>query len=643
MYKYFNASDEKNLFETTKRLKAICLKEGDERLFYKAWGNEAIFTCNKKNRQSGLQMAQDIQEYAKKHDSKYGLYVATYLSGSMLSNIHQYESAKEHLLKALEYKNLYLPDENTASIYITLGRIELNNNEFDKTINYTQKVIDDSKSIPHHKCAASSLKCLAYVGKKDTANFLNAYKEHQALKAKYNADDNFEPLVHTYEAMYRKDYEEALRRVDLIPTKSNKYSIKSIIYADMGDFKKAYFYHREYKSYMDSVNTKETQRKAYEYAAQLDVTRSETESKDLRLRNQQLTIDQQKNELQKRQLEDESMQLKLRNADIELANAAARRENDSLTSYNQELQISEYQSKVEAQEHAYRARKTRERFLILIGLLSVATLAYLYWRRKKQIKKLEAVNQQLVELEQAEREARLDAEHALKVKQNFIQNISHEVRTPLNSIFGFTQVLTMPGLDLPQDEKDKLCQRIATSTNLLTDVVDKMIELSHFDSMKSIDRKDTINPADTCRKMVEEFQSKANDGVELRFVNSLPEGYTMRTNRQCLEKVLRHLLDNATKFTKHGEIVVRASMQNMPTFTVSDTGPGIPEENRDTVFEPFFDTGEQIKTTGMGLSICRTICQLLGGEIGLDTHYTDGCRIKFKIEDADNSTLSQHV
>jgi len=631
MYKYFNAGKQKEFFETTKRLKAICQKEGDEKLFYKAWGNEAIFTSNRKNRQGGLTIAQQIQEYAQKHDSKYGLYTATYISGSMLSNIGQHENAKSHLEKALEYRNRYLPEENVAPIYITLGRIVLNEHKYDKCLGYIEKVLDDPKSIPQHKSAALSMKCLASFGMQDTLTFTKTYKEHAELKKKYNVNDNFEGLVEVYRAMMQGQYEEALEYANKLTTESNRYNLKSRIYEQMGDYKNALRYHRKYKSFMDSINNNEIGRQSYEYAAQLDIARSENESKDLRLRNQQLKINQQKSELERRKLEDESMQLKLKNADIELANAAARRDNDSLTAYNQELQISEYQSKMEAQEQAQRARRTREAFLVLIAALTIATLAFLYWRRRSQIKQLKAVNLQLEQAEHAEREARLEAEHALQVKKNFIQNISHEVRTPLNSIYGFTQILTMPGIDLPQSEKDNLCQRIATSTNILTDVVDKMIELSHYDSMKTLEQNDRIDPSDLCQRLAEEYQAKADEGVTVRFANNLPASYTMLTNRGALEKVFRHLLDNAVKFTKKGEITIRAAVQGQPTFTVSDTGPGIPKEAQETIFEPFFDTGEQIKTTGMGLSICQTICNLLGGEIALDQTYTDGCCIRFNV------------
>jgi len=145
-----------------------------------------------------------------------------------------------------------------------------------------------------------------------------------------------------------------------------------------------------------------------------------------------------------------------------------------------------------------------------------------------------------------------------------------------------------------------------------------------------MEKIDEVNVAQLCNKIVAEYEPKAEEkGLTLNAMTDLPADCVMTTNRNGLDQILRQLLDNAVKYTDKGGITVSAS-NNTPdklTLTVSDTGPGIPVENSETVFEPFYDTGGQVKTTGMGLSICRTICNLLEGNIRVDNSYKRGCRM----------------
>jgi len=145
-----------------------------------------------------------------------------------------------------------------------------------------------------------------------------------------------------------------------------------------------------------------------------------------------------------------------------------------------------------------------------------------------------------------------------------------------------------------------------------------------------MEKIDEVNVAQLCDKIIAEYRPKVEGkGLTLTALLNLPADCVMTTNRNGINQVLRHLLDNAMKYTGKGGITVSASNDtpNQLTFAVSDTGPGIPVENCEKVFEPFYDTGGQVKTTGMGLSICRTICNLLEGDIRVDNSYKGGCRM----------------
>ena len=629
MYKYYGTKQKDSLFAATTKLKEVCLKEGDEKLFYKTWANELLYTFNNSSRTEGLKGAEAMKEYAQKVNSNYGIYTSIYLSGSFLLSLRQKKLAKQHMETALDYLHKYFPDESPASIYLTMARIGLSEKDMKEAMKYSKKVMDNPKSALHHRTAAMAIYGLAAYDLGDSATFVNTCKERIALEEQNNYHDNFDELVETYLAMQNHDYDKAEDMAKHAKTKSSMHSLLSKIYEKTQDYKKAYYNLKAYKNYLDSANTVELNRRSVEYATDLDLVKAENEAKDLRLKNQQLQIAKVKGELERKQLAEEAMTLQLRNADIELRNAAARQENDSLLTYNQQLQIKQYESDMTAQKEREKTRRTRTYAVLLLAILGGIFFAYLYYRRQKQVKELQEMNARL-------EEARKEAELALQIKRNFINNISHEIRTPLNSISGFAQILTSSmGDEFSHEERRSICQRINESTDVLTDVIDKMIELSHYDSMVSIEKVDKVDIISLCRKMADEFSgAAAKKGLKINLTTDINDGDEIVTNKSCVEQVFRHLLDNAVKFTTAGSVTIEASDRKDDekiTFSVSDTGPGIPAEKADKVFEPFVDTGEEVKTTGMGLSICRTICKLLGGEILLDQTYKEGCRIVFTL------------
>lgn len=220
-----------------------------------------------------------------------------------------------------------------------------------------------------------------------------------------------------------------------------------------------------------------------------------------------------------------------------------------------------------------------------------------------------------------------------QTKQNFLNNISHEMRTPLNAIVGFSQVLLTPGLELTDEEYDDMEKRIRESSKLLTDIVDKMIELSYYDTMSEVERIDTVELKTLCKEVMYGYLSSVKPDVKLRLTDDGGAVYTVVTNRDILQRVLRHLMDNAVKFTEKGEIVMGIYLLKTGgiTISVTDTGCGIPESRRKEVFELFSETGEQVRTTGMGLNICRTMMRLLQGTISLDENYKLGTRMLINI------------
>ena len=257
----------------------------------------------------------------------------------------------------------------------------------------------------------------------------------------------------------------------------------------------------------------------------------------------------------------------------------------------------------------------------LIGLTSVYIFVYLMGRRRL-LRKIWASNRQLkVALEKAEGSDRM--------KSAFIRSMSHEIRTPLNAVSGFSQVLCNPNFELDDEEKHDMEMRISKNVNQITNIINEMLELSKSESETSIDEgeKQQVCCNDLGRKALEDIRGKQYSGVEFRFTSEVDDAFTVHTNANRLMVALRHLLDNAAKFTDTGYVELSIAKQvDRILFYVTDTGVGIKEEDRERIFETFSKIDDFKEGLGLGLPICRRLITSLGGEVQLDPTYSQGCR-----------------
>lgn len=289
MYRYFSSSESDSFMLVTDRLIEACREAGksQERLFYKAWANEAIYYFTKIDRTRGLDMAQQIHDYAQQHDSKFGLYTSTYALSTMQSTLHRYDQAKRGFLEAIDYQHRFFPDESAAAPYLGLAKIYVNLKQPEKVLDCARHALAEPGIIKQHQLTAWSYICIALKSEKYTKEEFNrAYTERERVKREYGHDDNFGEYVNFQHAYKNGKLEEALEIAKRMKSITDQRNLLSITYAKMGDYKQAYLWHKRYKEYQDSVNTAEVQQLSYEYASQLDVSRAENETKDLRLSKQ---------------------------------------------------------------------------------------------------------------------------------------------------------------------------------------------------------------------------------------------------------------------------------------------------------------------------------------------------------------------
>lgn len=232
------------------------------------------------------------------------------------------------------------------------------------------------------------------------------------------------------------------------------------------------------------------------------------------------------------------------------------------------------------------------------------------------------------------------AKASSKMKTEFVRNISHEIRTPLNILSGFTQILTTPGIDLPESEKADIQERVEENTDRITKLVDRMLELSDISSEAIIERSDKTNVKKIVELSIEQSGIKlhtlpenADSKVKFEVVNNQPtDSVALITNELYAIRALSQILENAVKFTYEGSITLKTEYtENHLRFIVEDTGIGISADQADHVFEEFVQLDDFADGTGIGLTVARSIAQRMGGDLWLDTKYTQGSRFIFEL------------
>lgn len=232
------------------------------------------------------------------------------------------------------------------------------------------------------------------------------------------------------------------------------------------------------------------------------------------------------------------------------------------------------------------------------------------------------------------------AKASSKMKTEFVRNISHEIRTPLNILSGFTQILTTPGIDLPESEKADIQERVEENTDRITKLVDRMLELSDISSEAIIERSDKTDVKMIMEQAIVQsgisqhtLPENADSKVKFEIISNQPtDSVALITNELYAIRALSQILENAVKFTYEGSITLKTEYtENHLRFIVEDTGIGISADQADHVFEEFVQLDDFADGTGIGLTVARSIAQRMGGGLWLDTKYTQGSRFIFEL------------
>ena len=229
------------------------------------------------------------------------------------------------------------------------------------------------------------------------------------------------------------------------------------------------------------------------------------------------------------------------------------------------------------------------------------------------------------------------ARMASEMKSLFVQNLSHDVRTPLNAIIGYSQLLALPEGSLTEEEREEFIEYITTSSDMLIMLVDDVLNMSDIERGVYKIKKEKASCNDICNKSVKCCMTRVIPEVKLYYTPYMEgEDHILYSDPKRIQQILVNFLTNACKHTFSGEIHVHYSLDERPgyvVFSVTDTGEGVPKDIAQDIFNRFTTLDASKGGHGLGLNICNTISQSLGGKVELDTSYTGGARFIFIIPD----------
>lgn len=412
-----------------------------------------------------------------------------------------------------------------------------------------------------------------------------------------------------------------------------------------GHFREAALAGSQYLAYTDSLDC-EVQAVIGEYFHQTDVLQRENDSLS------SSTLDMEEDAVR---LESERRLLQSREEMLRLQSEAASFQDDhdrlSMDRLNKQSMLNN--SRLRQQEQEKLQEENRDSLqrttvtamvmcaLLLLVVVSVISRYLIYQASRKEKKALEASleasrerRQSIEESRENTRLATIAIENSRKMKSAVLANMSHDIRTPLNAIIGFNDLLADESMEFSDEDRESMLSMMLENADLLLSLLSDIVDKSALErGFSQIDIKATHLDR-VCTSSIRMVKPYVSEGVALVLKHE-GDPVTIKSDPTNLQRVVINLLTNACKYTKQGSITVSYGLcgDDEVELSVADTGPGISPEKAKEIFERFhsIDKTRLPESYGLGLSISLLIVEALHGRIYLDTEYTSGARFVIRL------------
>ncbi|WP_179351577.1 sensor histidine kinase [Winogradskyella vidalii] len=277
----------------------------------------------------------------------------------------------------------------------------------------------------------------------------------------------------------------------------------------------------------------------------------------------------------------------------------------------------------------------------LIVLMSVFSVSFLIRHLHNALLKEHHLQNELIEKNRNVVAAKEKAEESDRLKTAFMANMSHEIRTPMYGILGCAELLKSH-VSSPDKDFEEYIEVIETNGQELLDVMSDILNISKIESGLMTLNKSQFNVNANIKTIYKEFLPQAQlKNIQFTINNFIPiDNSIVHTDFEKLTVVLKHLVENAIKYTlEGGKVVLSCSMNannTQITFILKDTGIGIPPDKLETIFNPFYQVDVENKNalhgSGIGLSISRAYVRMLGGDLELESIEGKGTAFMFSID-----------
>lgn len=246
----------------------------------------------------------------------------------------------------------------------------------------------------------------------------------------------------------------------------------------------------------------------------------------------------------------------------------------------------------------------------------------------EQIRELNAAIAKSAKRNEELQKANADLEEAIRHQSEFVSNMTHQIRTPLNLIMGFSQLLREAGNGISAEERQALLHVIDYHTMTLRRMSLMLYDSSdrgYHDEIVSL-KEDHVSCNEVARECIG-YVRRYFPGVSVKLETTLEDTFTIYTDRLYFLRSIREILYNSAKYSDGKNISLRMeAADNAVRFVFEDTGPGIPPQYQEQIFTPFYKSDSLSEGLGVGLPLTKRHVILLGGTLELDAAYHQGCR-----------------